>query len=190
MALISYVTRIHFADAVLEEAIAAERSTLALRRPLVVTDRGLVAVGLVERLLDALKGAAVSVFDATPAQLEILVADMLAAFEKQMHRRDIGHMAQYRIEPAFDRIKILVKNDYAHLRHDGAVQGTYLPRRQVLVLAATQVSRQLQRSVRGANQSADFVAHGAPEAPYFAIPTFPQGDVESSVRPFSAAWFD
>jgi 4-hydroxybutyrate dehydrogenase len=67
MTLISYVTRIHFADAVLEEAIAAERAMLGLRRPLVVTDHGIVAIGLLERLLDALKDTAFSVFDETPA---------------------------------------------------------------------------------------------------------------------------
>lgn len=67
MALINYLTRIHFADAVLEEAIAAERTALGLRRPLVVTDAGLVAAGLVERLLDALNDTTVTVFDETPA---------------------------------------------------------------------------------------------------------------------------
>jgi alcohol dehydrogenase class IV len=54
MSLISYLTRIHFADGVLEDALKAEVEKLALARPLVVTDVGLVESGLVDRLLQAL----------------------------------------------------------------------------------------------------------------------------------------
>ncbi|MEM1049521.1 MAG: iron-containing alcohol dehydrogenase [Pseudomonadota bacterium] len=68
MALISYLTKIHFADGVLEEALAAERQVLGIRRPLIVTDQGLVESGLVERLYDALAPPAVqAVFDETPS---------------------------------------------------------------------------------------------------------------------------
>ncbi len=54
MSLINYLTRIHFADGVLEEALKVEIETLGLSRPLLVTDRGLVEAGLVERLEHAL----------------------------------------------------------------------------------------------------------------------------------------
>ncbi len=54
MTLINYLTRIHFADYVLEDALPAEVAALGMTRPMVVTDQGVVASGLVERLLDAL----------------------------------------------------------------------------------------------------------------------------------------
>ncbi|HSA80160.1 MAG TPA: iron-containing alcohol dehydrogenase, partial [Geminicoccaceae bacterium] len=54
MSLISYLTRIHFADGVVEEALAAELDQLGIDRPLIVTDKGVAAAGLVERVKDAL----------------------------------------------------------------------------------------------------------------------------------------
>lgn len=54
MSLITYLTRVHFADGVLDEALAAETGALDITRPLVVTDEGLRECGLVERLLDAM----------------------------------------------------------------------------------------------------------------------------------------
>jgi 4-hydroxybutyrate dehydrogenase len=58
MSLITYVTRIHFADRILEDALAEELARCRSRRPLVVaeTDRGTDAV--IERLWDALPVAA------------------------------------------------------------------------------------------------------------------------------------
>lgn len=68
MSLISYLTKIHFADDILEEALRAETAALRIRRPLIVTDRGLVETGLLERLLDALNGGVEAViFSDTPA---------------------------------------------------------------------------------------------------------------------------
>ncbi len=68
MSLITYLTRVHFADGVLEEAVAAEVSALGIKRPLIVTDKGLVDCGLVERLLDAFPvGVEPQVFDETPS---------------------------------------------------------------------------------------------------------------------------
>ncbi|MBM4438593.1 MAG: iron-containing alcohol dehydrogenase, partial [Actinobacteria bacterium] len=66
MALITYLTRIQFDHGALA-LLAGELAALGLRRPLVVTDRGLVASGLVERLHAALpaRGAA-AVYDGTP----------------------------------------------------------------------------------------------------------------------------
>ena len=69
MSLITYVTRIHFADGVLEEALRAEIEAHGIRRPLIVTDAGLVRCGLVARLTEALRevGLPVTLFDATPS---------------------------------------------------------------------------------------------------------------------------
>lgn len=68
MALINYLTRIHFADGVLEDALRAEVEALRMARPLLVTDQGLVASGLVERALSALPASVMAkVFDDTPA---------------------------------------------------------------------------------------------------------------------------
>lgn len=54
MSLITYVTRIHFADRVLEDALAEEVQKLGLRRPLVVTDAAGEGDDLFDRLCDAL----------------------------------------------------------------------------------------------------------------------------------------
>ncbi len=50
MSLINYLTKIHFADNVLAEALAAEIETLGVSRPMIVTDGGIAASGLLERL--------------------------------------------------------------------------------------------------------------------------------------------
>ncbi|MEM7045720.1 MAG: iron-containing alcohol dehydrogenase, partial [Pseudomonadota bacterium] len=68
MALINYLTRIHFADGVLEDALRAEVEGLGMVRPLLVTDEGLVAAGLVERAEAALPQKVQPVlFDQTPS---------------------------------------------------------------------------------------------------------------------------
>ncbi|MEM7022366.1 MAG: iron-containing alcohol dehydrogenase [Pseudomonadota bacterium] len=68
MALIRYLTKIHFADGVLEDALEAEVEALGIARPLVVTDPGLVAAGLLDLARSALpRSATPTVFDATPS---------------------------------------------------------------------------------------------------------------------------
>lgn len=68
MSLISYLTRIHFADDVLEEAVNLELSAHKVRRPLIVTDEGIVATGLIQRLYDALdRGSDHVTFSDVPA---------------------------------------------------------------------------------------------------------------------------
>ena len=68
MALINYLTRIHLADGVLEDALGAEAEALGVKRPLLVTDQGLMASGLVERALSALPSSIdVTTFDTTPS---------------------------------------------------------------------------------------------------------------------------
>ena len=60
MSLISYLTRIHFADDVVEEALAAELDELGIARPLIVTDQGVAEAGLLERVEDAVPAASTS----------------------------------------------------------------------------------------------------------------------------------
>ena len=68
MSLITYVNKIHFADNVLEEALSAEIDAFSISRPLVVTDKVMMEIGLYERVLDALSpGKTVTVFDETPS---------------------------------------------------------------------------------------------------------------------------
>lgn len=67
MALITYLTRIQF-DYEALSLLPEELALLGIRRPLVVTDRGVAACGLLERLRAALPGdAEAAVFDETPA---------------------------------------------------------------------------------------------------------------------------
>lgn len=68
MTLINHVTRIHFADGVLEDALRAEIEAARIRRPLIVADRGAVEDNLIDRLFLALpRGIAATLFDAVPA---------------------------------------------------------------------------------------------------------------------------
>lgn len=67
MSMINYLTRIHFGAGLLEEALLAECAKLAITRALIVTDKGLVATGLPDKVsaLLAQTGSSV-VFDETP----------------------------------------------------------------------------------------------------------------------------
>jgi alcohol dehydrogenase class IV len=66
MALIQYLTRIQF-DYGAIDTLAAELALIGAKRPLIVTDRGVVAAGLLARVLAKLGGEPAGVFDATPA---------------------------------------------------------------------------------------------------------------------------
>lgn len=67
MALITYLTTIRFGSGVLPE-IAEDLAALSIRRPLVVTDKGIVAAGLLDRLRAALPaGIEPTVFDEVPS---------------------------------------------------------------------------------------------------------------------------
>jgi len=69
MSLIKYLTKIHFADNVLEDALEAEIEAFGLRRPMIVTDGGVAASGLVERLTAGLPARLdYTVFTATPGR--------------------------------------------------------------------------------------------------------------------------
>ena len=54
MSLITYLTRIHFADRVVEDALGVELRALGVRRPAVVTDQAGEAEDHLERIVDAL----------------------------------------------------------------------------------------------------------------------------------------
>ncbi len=66
MALITYLTTIRFGAGVLSE-LPEDLDALGLARPLIVTDRGIVAAGLVERLFGAMGARPRIVFDDVPS---------------------------------------------------------------------------------------------------------------------------
>ena len=66
MATLFYVTQIEF-DFGAVRRLADECQRLGIARPLVVTDAGVRAAGVLQRALDALDGWPVAVFDATPS---------------------------------------------------------------------------------------------------------------------------
>ncbi|SAL44654.1 iron-containing alcohol dehydrogenase [Caballeronia peredens] len=66
MSLINYITQIQF-DFGAVRLLAGECERIGIRRPLIVTDAGIRAAGLVDKVLDALGSSApMPVFDATP----------------------------------------------------------------------------------------------------------------------------
>jgi alcohol dehydrogenase class IV len=66
MALIYYITQIQF-DFGAVRLLPSECERIGIRRPLVVTDAGVKAAGVLQRALDALKDVPVAVFDQTPS---------------------------------------------------------------------------------------------------------------------------
>lgn len=66
MAQILYLTNIQIDFGVLS-TLAAECEKANIHRPLIVTDQGVKAVGILQKALDALPGIAVAVFDNTPS---------------------------------------------------------------------------------------------------------------------------
>ncbi|HEY2023609.1 iron-containing alcohol dehydrogenase [Paraburkholderia sp.] len=66
MAYIYYLTHIHLGyDALLE--LPSECARIGIKRPLLISDKGVVAAGIVQRALDALQPGNVPVFDDTPS---------------------------------------------------------------------------------------------------------------------------
>jgi 4-hydroxybutyrate dehydrogenase len=66
MALIYYVTQIQFDFGALK-LLKAECVRVGISRPMIVTDPGVKAAGILQKTLDALAGEAVTVFDQTPS---------------------------------------------------------------------------------------------------------------------------
>ena len=66
MAFIYYVTHIHFEFGAVQ-MLKAECQRIGITRPLVVTDAGVKAAGVLQKALDQLGGLTVAVFDQTPS---------------------------------------------------------------------------------------------------------------------------
>lgn len=86
MSLITYVTRIHFADGVMDEALDVELEELGISRPLIVTDPGIAKAGLLERVEDAMPAATVpTLFDESPARPSETAAARCAELYRERH---------------------------------------------------------------------------------------------------------
>ena len=66
MALIYYLTQIQFEFGSIQ-LLQQECQRVGIQRPLIVTDRGVKAAGILQKALDALPGMALSVYDQTPS---------------------------------------------------------------------------------------------------------------------------
>jgi 4-hydroxybutyrate dehydrogenase len=66
MALIYYVTQIQFEFGAVK-LLKSECERVGISRPLIVTDQGVKAAGVLQKALDALPGMRVAVFDQTPS---------------------------------------------------------------------------------------------------------------------------
>ncbi|CAJ0784587.1 MULTISPECIES: iron-containing alcohol dehydrogenase [Ralstonia] len=66
MALIFYLTHVHLGFGTVNE-LKSECAAVGIRRPMIVTDKGVAAAGLAQRAIDATGGLPVTVFDETPS---------------------------------------------------------------------------------------------------------------------------
>ncbi len=66
MALIFYLTHVHLGFGTINE-LKSECARVGIRRPMIVTDKGVAAAGLAQRAIDATGGLPVTVFDETPS---------------------------------------------------------------------------------------------------------------------------
>ena len=66
MALIYYLTHVHLGFGTVNE-LKSECARVGIRRPMIVTDKGVAAAGLAQRAIDATGGLPVTVFDETPS---------------------------------------------------------------------------------------------------------------------------
>jgi 4-hydroxybutyrate dehydrogenase len=83
MALIYYVTQIQF-DFGAIKLLKQECERVGISRPLIVTDAGVKAAGILQKALDALPGMAVAVFDQTPSNpTEAAVRAAAAVYKAQ-----------------------------------------------------------------------------------------------------------
>jgi alcohol dehydrogenase class IV len=83
MSLIYYITQVQF-DFGAIQLLKSECQRVGISRPLIVTDPGVKAAGLLQRALDALNGVACAVFDQTPANpTEAAVRAAVGVFKAQ-----------------------------------------------------------------------------------------------------------
>ncbi|MCO5411382.1 MULTISPECIES: iron-containing alcohol dehydrogenase [Ralstonia] len=66
MALIFYLTHVHLGFGTVNE-LKSECARVGIRRPMIVTDKGVAAAGLAQRAIDATGGLPLTVFDETPS---------------------------------------------------------------------------------------------------------------------------
>jgi 4-hydroxybutyrate dehydrogenase len=83
MSLINYITQIQF-DFGAVRLLKSECERIGIRRPLIVTDPGIKAAGIVDKVLDALgQGASVPMYDRTPPNPnESAVRDAVALYQQ------------------------------------------------------------------------------------------------------------
>lgn len=82
MSLINYITQIQFESGAVR-LLKEECKRIGIRRPLVVTDKGVAAAGIVDIVLDALADTPVTVFDGTPPNPnEAAVREAVAAYRQ------------------------------------------------------------------------------------------------------------
>jgi len=80
MSFIYYVTQIQFEFGAVQ-LLKAECARVGITRPLIVTDQGVKAAGVLQKALDALTGVPVAVFDQTPSNpTEAAVRDAVHAY--------------------------------------------------------------------------------------------------------------
>ncbi len=66
MASIFYITQVHIEFGALQR-LTEECQRIGIKRPLIISDAGIKAAGLLQQALDAMQGMNVTVFDATPS---------------------------------------------------------------------------------------------------------------------------
>ena len=84
MASIFYITQVHIEFGALQR-LAEECQRIGISRPLIVTDAGIKAAGLLQQALDAMKGMNVTVFDATPSNPTEAAVRQATALCQQHH---------------------------------------------------------------------------------------------------------
>ncbi|MDO9357812.1 MAG: iron-containing alcohol dehydrogenase, partial [Polaromonas sp.] len=84
MAFIYYVTQIQFEYGAVK-LLKQECERVGISRPLIVTDAGVKAAGVLQKALDALPGLAVTVFDETPSNPTEAAVRAAAAMYKANH---------------------------------------------------------------------------------------------------------
>lgn len=82
MALIFYLTHVHLGFGTINE-LKSECARVGIRRPMIVTDKGVAAAGLAQRAIDATGGLPVTVFDETPSNpTEAMVLKATAQYKE------------------------------------------------------------------------------------------------------------
>ncbi|KMW47804.1 iron-containing alcohol dehydrogenase [Ralstonia insidiosa] len=82
MALIYYLTHVHLGFGTVNE-LKGECARVGIRRPMIVTDKGVATAGLAQRAIDATGGLPVTVFDETPSNpTEAMVLKATAQYKE------------------------------------------------------------------------------------------------------------